>query len=116
MSAALADVEDVGDTFKFRCSWEHITPDGTIKSTSNDVDVQQTIITGHTAQYSVYHLHFVIDYDIDGVDCEIEHEDVIGFRIRRIASTGTEIDNEIIVFNAIVDFEIDKLYNSWIRA
>lgn len=116
MIVALEDVEDIGDTFKFRCSWEHTTFDGTILTTSNDVDVQKTITSGHTAQYSIYHIHFIIDYDIDGPGNEMKHEDLIGFRIRRIASSGTKIDNKIIVLNTVVDFQIDKLYNTWIRA
>jgi len=90
--------------------------DGTLVATSNDVDVQTLILTGHSAQYSIYHLHFVIDYDIDSPGDTIEHECLLGFRIRRIASSGTEIDNEIIVLSAIVDFQIDKLYGIWTRA
>ena len=113
---ALADAEDIGDTFKFQLSWEHALYDDAISTTSNDVEVQKVILTGHIAQYSIYHLHFTINYDIDGPGNEIQHECLVGFRLRRIASSGTAIDNEIIVLSAIADFQIDKLYDTWVRA
>lgn len=113
---ALADVEDVGDTFKFQLSWEHAFYDDIIPATSNDVEVQKVILSGHTAQYSIYHLHFTIDYDIDGPGNEITDDCNLGLRLRRIASSGTEIDNEIIVIDSVVDFQINKLYGNWTRA
>ena len=116
VEVALVDAEDIGDTFKFQLSWEHIMDDGIIKSTSNDVDVQQAVLTGVTAQYSIYHLHFVIDYNINAPGDIVKHECLIGFRLRRIASTGTAVDNEIIVLSAIADFQIDKLFGTWTRA
>lgn len=115
MTVALAGAEDIGDTFKFRCSWEHVGKDGILGSSSNDVDTEVTIITGHTAQHSIYHVHFIIDYDIDGVGNEIAYDDVLGFRIRRIASSGTEVDNNIIVFNEVLDFQINKIFHDWTR-
>jgi len=113
---ALADVEDVGDTFKFQLSWEHIHADSIIPATSNDVEVQAAVLSGHTAQYSIYHLHFVLDYDIDGAGNEVDADCDLGFRVRRIASSGTAIDNEIIVIDAVVDFQINKIFANWTRA
>lgn len=41
---------------------------------------------------------------------EIRPDSLIGFRIRRIASSGTTVDNEIIALNVVADFQIDKLF------
>lgn len=113
---ALANVEDIGDTFKFQLSWEHFHSDDVIVATSNDVEIQQAVLSGHTAQYSVYHLHFTIDYDIDGPGNEVHADCNLGFRLRRIASSGTQVSNEIIVIDSVVDFQVDKLYGTWTRA
>jgi len=113
---ALADAEDVGDTFKFQLSWEHIHANDVIPATSNDVEVQTAVLSGHTAQYSIYHIHFTVDYDIDGAGNEIHHDCDLGFRVRRIASSGTAVDNEIIAIDAVVDFQINKVFANWTRA
>lgn len=115
LEVILADVEDVGDTFKLQCSWQHIPHDGVVPITVHDIDVEQVVLSGRNAQYSTYHIHFIVDYDIDGVGNELVSDDIIGFRFRRITSTGTAIDNEIIVISSVVDFQIDKLFGTWIR-
>jgi len=112
---ALADVEDLGDTFKFQVSWEHIPHDGTLSASVHDVEVQTAVTSGHTAQHSTYHAHFILDHDADGGGNKIEADDVIGFRLRRIASTGTAVDNEILFVNAVADFQIDKIFGTWVR-
>jgi len=116
LEVALADAEDVGDTFKFQLSWEHTMANGAVPVTSNNVEVQIAVVTGRTAQYSTYHVHFTIDYDIDGAGNEITEDCNLGFRFRRIASSGTEVDNEIIVIDNVVDFQIDKIFANWTRA
>jgi len=115
LTVALSDAEDIGDTFKFRLSWEHYRHAGTVPATSHDVDTEQAVLTGRAAQYSVYHIHFHIDYDIDGVGNELDSGCNFNFRIRRIASSGIEVDNELIAFDSVVDFEINTFAATWVR-
>jgi hypothetical protein len=112
LTVALSGAEDLGDTFKFRVSWERFSHDDTIPATVHDVDVEQAILTDHTAQYSVYHIHFHIDYDISDV---LLHGDTFSYRLRRITSSGTEVDNEILVFDSVVDFQINTFAATWER-
>ena len=113
---ALSDAEDAGDVFKFQLSWEHVPHDGVISASVHDVETQTAVVTGRTAQYSTYHAHFTLDYDVDGAGNELEADDIIGFRLRRIASSGTAVDNEILFLNAVADFQIDKIFDTWVRA
>ena len=114
-TVTLVDAEDVGDKFQFRCSWEHISHDGTTVNTSNDIDTEVTVVTGKTAQYSNYHLHFAVDYNIDDSGNEIQSDELLNFRIRRIAASGSEVDNEIILLDVVVDFDIYTLAATWER-
>ena len=56
---------------------------------------------------------FTIDYDIDGAGNEIAAGEILGGRLRRVSVTGTEVDNEIIVLDNVVEYQIDKLYGTW---
>jgi len=108
MKVALANAEDVGDKFKFQLSWEHAFTDTEIPATSNDVTTEVTILTDRNAQYDEYDVAFTIDYDIDGAGSEIEKHCLIAGRLRRIAASGNEVDNEIIVFDHHIHYNIDK--------
>jgi len=116
LDVAISDVEDLGDTFKFQMSWEHIAHDGTISTSVHDVETQTAVVAGSVAQYSTYHVHFTMDHDADGGGNKVLPDDLLGFRLRRIASSGTEVDNEILVLNAVVEFNIDKIFATWVRA
>lgn len=115
MTVALATAEDIGDTFKFRCSWENIKDDNILSAASHDIDYEVTVLASRIVQYSVYTLHFMIDYNLHGGADDIEVGDIIGFRIRRIASSGTEVNNEIISLDMEIDFNVDKIYSTWTR-
>ena len=104
----LADAEDVGDKLKFQLSWEHTTQTGAVPATSNDVEVEQIILTGRIAQYSIYVLTFTIDYDIDGVGNEIKAGETLNARLRRIASGAPAISNEVIVLDWVTEYQINK--------
>jgi len=110
---ALAGAEDVGDSFKFQFSWETTSVTGAIAVTTNDVETEVEILAGRNNQYSTYSVAFTIDYDIDGVGFEILARNILAGRLRRIASGGTEVDNEIMVLDWVIEYYIDKLYGTW---
>lgn len=104
----LANAEDVGDKFKFQLSWEHTPQDGVVPVTSHDVEVEQAVLTGRNAQYSVYVLTFTLDYDIEGEGNEVKVGETLNVRLRRIAAAAPQITNEIIVLDWIVEYQRDK--------
>ena len=104
----LAGAEDIGDKFKFQLSWEHTAQDGTVSVTSNDVEVEQTVLTARNGQYAVYVLTFTIDYNIDGAGNEIKAGELLSARLRRIASAEPQITNEVIALDWIVEYQRDK--------
>ena len=111
--ACLSGAEDIGDDFNLQLSWEHATTVGAVAATTNDVPVQTEIVAGRVAQYSNYEVSFTIDYDIDGEGNEITAGEILGGRLRRVAVAGTEVDNEIIILDSVVEYQIDKLYGTW---
>ncbi len=107
-----AGTEDVGDYFKFQLSWEHCMHEGLVlPSTNNDVSTEQIIISGRTAQYSMYELVFTLDYDIS--DPSLTGGCILGSRLRRLDATNPDVDNEIVVVDWKLKYQIDKLYGSW---
>lgn len=108
VKVALSNIEDVDDKFKFQLSWEHSPGDTVIPATSNDVEVEQAVLTDRTHQYDEYDLYFIIDYDIDGAGSEIKAGELFGARLRRIDATDPDITNEIIVGDWHTHYIIDK--------
>lgn len=106
---ALGDAEDVGDNFQLRLSWEHAPAGEPIPATSNDVDVETTLLAGRVAQYDQYMVRFVIDYNIDGGGNEIKHHELVAMRLRRIAASELEVDNDIIVLDWHLHWHVDKM-------
>ena len=109
---ALVNTEDVGDVFKFQLSWEHAVEGEPVPVTSNDVEVQQAVLTDRNAQYDEYILTFTIDHNIDGAGNEIKAHELLSARLRRIAATGTAVDNEIIVLNWHTHYDTDKMFGT----
>lgn len=95
VKVALANTEDVGDNFKFQLSWEHAIKEEVVPATSNDVEVEQAVLTGRNAQYDEYFLTFTIDHNIDGAGNEIKAHELLAARLRRIDATNPDVDNEI---------------------
>lgn len=113
IKVALAGAEGVDDNFKFQLSWEHSADGDIVPATSNDVEVEQTVLAGRNAQYSSYELDFIIDYDIDGPGSEIVAGELLGARLRRITASAPEVANEIIVLDWVVEYRRDKLGAPW---
>lgn len=112
IGVCLSAVEDVGDYFKFRLSWEHTAIGEEVPITSNDVDVEQIVLIGRSAQYDLYKLDFIIDYDIDGVGNEITAGELLAGRIYRIDATNPDITNEAILLNWATVYEVDKMFRA----
>lgn len=110
MDVALGGAEDVGDKFQLRLSWEHAPGEVPIPATSNDVDVETTVLAGRAAQYDHYEIDFTIDYNIDGVGNEIKPHESVGMRLRRIAATANEVDNDVLILDWHVHWPIDKMF------
>ena len=106
----LSAAETEGDDFRFQMSWNHISPDdGALDATAvADVTADGDCTSGHNSQYSIFQLQFVMDWDIDTPD--IASGDLLFGRVRRIASGGTEVSNEIIVLDHWLDFKVDKVF------
>ena len=98
--------QDDGDAFRMQVEYEHydggvdIVPD-----TSTPIQVET--LTGASAAFQSYHIHF----DIPAGD--MLGDDILAFRVRRIAVVdGVEIDGNIVFNHAGVIFLCDKLGNT----
>ena len=104
----LGNTEDVGDKFKFQLSYvgkEYGA--GVISATTNDLTTETTVITGRAAQYDSYVVAFTLDATKLCTDC------LLDARLRRIAASGSEVSNEIIVTDAYINFKRDKIGVAW---
>ena len=107
---ALGDAEDIGDKFQLRISWEHAPAGEPLPVTSNDVDVETTLVAGRVAQYDQYEVQFTVDYNIDGGGNEIKPHELVGMRLRRIAASANEVDNDIIILDWHIHWLTDKMF------
>ena len=108
---ALAGAEDVNDNFRMQLSWAFTDGEtGTFPVATNDTYDDATMTAGHTAQYSVFHLEFTIDWDLPAVDVAVGG--VLAGRVRRVASLGVEIAGEVLVLDHWLNFQIDKVYKA----
>jgi hypothetical protein len=104
---ALALAETPGETFKFQLSWNQIGATEIVPSATHDVTDEIIVVDG--TQYATYDLFFTIDYNIDVGDVVLSH-DVLGGRLRRVASSGDEVDGEVIVLDWHAHFAVDKIF------
>jgi hypothetical protein len=111
MIVALADAEDIGDKFQFQFSWNNVSVTGVIPVDSHDVPVETTVIADHVAQYSTYSVSFELDLDV--ADPHMTSRDNLVGRLRRIAASGSEVSNEILVLDWITCWTVDKIYGSF---
>jgi len=98
----LAGAED-SKNFNLQISWKHYT-NGTdvVPATSTDVAVE-TPTGASAAQFQSYKVEFTLVYD------DLEDDDIMGLRIRRIAASANECAGEIVVNHYGVMFRRDKL-------
>lgn len=101
--AHLGNTEDVGDKFNFQLSYVCNSTTGVLSATTNDVPVETTVATGRAAQYDTYAVEFTLDATKLNNFCEFKA------RLRRIAASGSEVDNEVIITSAFINYKRDKL-------
>ena len=109
--AALASAETPGETFKFQFSWNQVGETDIVPATTHDVTNEVTVVDG--TQYATYYLTFTIDYNVDVGDVLLLHDDLAG-RLRRVASSGDEVDGEIIVLDWHTHYTVDKMFRATI--
>ncbi len=102
----IAQAEDTKN-FKLQLSWEHFTPSDVVPATSTNVEVQTATGAG-AAQFQSYQVDFAIDYDIHTPN-NIEADDILGLRLRRIAADANECAGGIVIAHVGVNFRRDKL-------
>ena len=108
----LAAEETTGDDFRFQLSWSNTTgTTGVINTTTVDVTADGDCSAGHTAAYSVFILTFTIDVSA-GPITPVAAGHVLTGRIRRIASGGTEVSDEIIILDHTLDFTVDRIFKA----
>lgn len=103
----LVDAQDDGDDFRLQIVWEYYTPNiDIVPDSSNPVEVETE--TGASAAFQSYHVHFdLLAKDIT----DMEGDDILAFRLRRVTTTGTEIEG-LVIFNHVgIIFLCDKLGN-----
>jgi len=110
--ACLAEAQSAGNQFNFQVSWGH--SDNTTASI-NTAAVQNlvtgaTCMAGHIAKYSVFKLDYMIDWDVDTPD--ITTSDTLVARVRRTATGGTGLTDEVIILDHWLNFHVDKMYKT----
>jgi hypothetical protein len=106
---ALSAAETENDDFQFRLDWANTPPGtGVLTSSTTTVDVPQNCGAGHTAQYSTFKLDFTIVWNAPTPNVSVV--DVIAGRVRRIASGGTEVSNNIYIVDHWLTFTVDKIF------
>ena len=112
INVALAAAETLNDEFKFQLSWSNTnSTTGVISDATKDVEVGAVCSTGHNAQYSVFEVTFTIDISEAPIS-PVAISDVLVGRIRRIASGGTEISGECIIFDHTLNFVVDRVFKA----
>lgn len=94
---------DIGDKFKLQASFARGNCDNPISSSVTDVEVEKTIVTGNSAQYSVY----CVDFTLSAAG--FTSGDILALRLRRIAASSSEVTNEIAIFDWSLNFKRDKI-------
>lgn len=103
--------EDVGDKFKFQFEWQVSHKGNVMGTTTSAAYSEQTILTGRTAAHNIYTIVFTLD--ADDVNNTIVGGYMMQGRLRRVASSGTEVSNEIAVWDWAAKWPLDKAYGIW---
>jgi len=101
----LIEAQDDGDSFRLQIVWEHYTPNVDIVPDTFTL-VPMEVETGASAAFQSYHVHF----DVPAGD--MLGDDILAFRLRRIATTGTEIDGLVVIQHTGVIFLCNRLGNA----
>jgi len=105
----LASAETAGETFKFQLSWEKTSETEVVPVTTHDITDEVIVVDG--TQYATYEMSFTLDYDVDTPD-NVEAHDLLACRLRRVASTGDEVDGEVIVLDWHTHYVVNKVFRA----
>ena len=99
---SITGAEDVGDQYAFNLSWvsediEHVIPTNTIETVVSEV----TVANG-TAYYAE-----IIAFELDASTMVAGQN--LQMRLRRVAPSGTSVDNEIVIWHWDTRWMLDKL-------
>lgn len=110
LTCALSAAETEGDDFRFQLSWANTSPTvGAITTGVVSTTADGDCSAGHTAQYSVFQLTFTIDVSAGPVTAVALGDTLVG-RLRRIASGGVEVSNNIYILDHVLNFTVDKVF------
>lgn len=100
------DTANTDKNFQLQLEWEHWTIGDLVPNTINPLTVETP--TGTAAQFKSFQVDFMIDYDIDGANI-ILGDDMLNFRLYRIAASSDEIAGEVVITHVGVLFLCDKI-------
>ena len=107
----LAAGEDVGDKFKLQLEWQTTNAGNEMGTTTSSITSEQTILTGRNAAYDTYFVFF--NFNADDVNNPITIGEMIQARVRRIAASANEATGEIIVWDWVSMWAVNKVYGVW---
>ena len=105
----LASAETPGETFKFQLSWNRVGSGSLVPTTVHDTTNETIVVDG--TQFAAYLLEFPFNYDVGNPNI-LEPHDVLGARLRRVASDGDEVDGEIIVVDWHTRYQVNKMFKA----
>jgi len=113
MMITITGTEDVGDKFKFELSWQTTVCGGTtvMGTTDSDCYTEQTIIMGGGTAYTAYCVFFTLN--ADDVTNPIIAGEMLQGRVRRVAASANEVSNEVVIWDWVSIWCVDKVYIDW---
>jgi hypothetical protein len=103
--------EDVGDKFKFALNWQ-TTAEGNVMGTTTSVCYsEQTVLASRNDAYDTYFVFFT--FDADDATNPILAGRMLQACLTRVAATANEVSNEIIVWDWISMWSVDKMFPVW---
>jgi len=101
------DTANTDKNFNLELSWVHIT-DGEVIPDNTSENLTTETATGTAAQYTQFHVDFILDYDVKPADVLVVGDE-LHMRLRRIDASANETAGEIVVTHVGIVFRRDKL-------
>lgn len=110
--------EEVADkVFQFKLLWNTTSITGQMVATTLDVLSGDIVVLAapRNAALSTYSVSFTLDYDSASLQQTLVARNNISFCLQRVAKSGagTEIAGNAILQDAVVEFQVDKIYGTW---
>ena len=91
--------------------WQSSAEGEVIGTTTSNTTSEQTILAGRAEAYDLYYVFFTLD--ADDVNNHINSGDMLQVCIKRIAASANEVANEVIVWDWVTMWCVDKVYGDW---